>query len=67
MVMTPKEKALELAIKFCSPSDVIRPNIASVRNALICIDEILKDELGIMPAKWMSDYWEEVKQEIKKL
>lgn len=73
--MTPKEKALELCIKFCSPSDIIKPNIGSVRNALICVDEILQDYasyrlksyLTLSQAIELSEYWAEVKQEIQKL
>jgi hypothetical protein len=30
--MTEEEKAIELALYFCSPDDVVRPNIASVYN-----------------------------------
>ena len=59
--MTPKEKAKELAIKFCSPSDIVKPNIGSCRSALIAVDEILNKD------GYNNDYWQEVKQEIEKL
>lgn len=35
--MTLKEKALELSIKMCSPSDVFKPNSASKIKAIICV------------------------------
>jgi hypothetical protein len=74
--MTPKEKALELSIKFCSPSDVFKPNIGSKRQALICVNEIIsicpyqnyKETLCPYDGAELSvDYWEEVKQEIELL
>jgi hypothetical protein len=38
----PKDKAKELAIEFCSPTDVFKPNSASVRNAIKCCEQIIK-------------------------
>lgn len=75
MILTPKEKALEFAIKFCYPSDVIKPNIGSCRMALIAVNEIIEhthyffDELSKdgLPNMFGDelDYWESVKYEIK--
>jgi len=36
--MSPKEKALELSIKMCSPLDVFKPNLASNKKALIAVE-----------------------------
>lgn len=68
--MSPKEKALELSIKMCSPLDVFKPNLASNKKAIIAVDEILDtlkscwDEQGALN---MYNYYNEVKQEIEKL
>ena len=35
--MTLKEKALELSIKFCNTSDLLKPNSASKIKAIICV------------------------------
>jgi len=74
--MTPKEKAEELSIKMCSPHDVFKPNLASNRKALIAVDELIEstfskkwyDNNDIITADYLlTEYWEEVKKEIKKL
>lgn len=67
--MTPKEKAIELVKKFDEllPCEGTTTGQTPIDCALISVNEILKDELEIMPAKWMSDYWEEVREELKKL
>ena len=70
--MTPKEKAKDLVDKFYCKTDSLGLmfclNYSNAKQcASIVVDEILKDELGIMPAKWMSDYWKVVKQEVEKL
>ncbi len=36
--MTPKEKALELSIKMCSPIDVFKPNLSSNRKAILAVN-----------------------------
>ena len=71
--MTPEEKALEIFNKMCSSVDELLP--LDVREcALIAVDEILNiipcyEEYG--SNGWVlidnSEYWEEVKKEIKKL
>ena len=71
--MTPKEKAEELAIKFTSSTDVIKPNLRSKEMALFCVDEIMYSyptdphktlqPTGIKPLV----YWREVKDEINLL
>lgn len=40
--MEAKDKAITLAEKFCSPTDVFKPNISSIRNAIKCCEEIIK-------------------------
>lgn len=63
-----KEKAEELAIKFSSLTDVFKPNIASVRNALICVEEIIQSHID-----WETEqdgcivFWEEVRDELNKM
>ena len=56
--MTPKEKAMEIAMKF----DKYGQTDNAVKCALICVDEILR----ILPFTDVK-YWKEVKQEIIKL
>jgi len=62
--MNPKERAEKLIIKFKTPLDVIVPNTSIKKNAIKCVDEILK-----LPFENQSErnYWDEVKNEIKKL
>lgn len=68
--MTPKEKAKHLALKFTSSTDVIKPNIASIRMALLCVDVIL-NEVGAK--EWEVDtatetnYWQDVETELSLL
>ncbi len=67
--MTPKEKAKYIYNNFDSilPCEGTTTGETPVQCGLILIDEILKDELGIMPAKWMEEYWLDVKLELEKL
>jgi len=74
--MSPKEKALELSIKMCSPLDVFKPNLASNKKAIIAVNELIEstfsvkwyDNNDIIPANYLlTEYWQEVKQEIEKL
>jgi hypothetical protein len=73
--MTPKEKAIELANKMCCTSDVFKPNLLSIKNALKVVDEIIYILPNINetpPDKRLSEdkyfqYWVIVKQEIEKL
>ena len=67
--MTPKEKAIELVLKYSILKD--GHNHLVKQCALIAVDEILN--LMIKEFKWdikhngNIDYWREVKQEIEKL
>ena len=72
--MTPKEKAKELVEKFLfmyRPSmhpPYLKANEAAKQCALIAVDEILlheKNNHSVLDK--ISDYWQEVKQEIEKL
>ena len=71
--MTPKEKAKELALEFCSPADIFRPNIASIRNAIKCCEQITKldsltDEAWLnVPEEYKVQYWKEVIVELNAL
>lgn len=69
--MTPKEKANELYWKFRNENHAMSANIRAKKQALICVDEIIKT-LTIEPIRHnnnrqSSKYWQEVKQEIEKL
>tara|TARA_B110000285_G_scaffold36632_1_gene39620 strand:+ start:399 stop:596 length:198 start_codon:yes stop_codon:yes gene_type:complete len=65
--MTAKEKAKELVNKFLQIYDGRVPQAKQC--TLICVDEILESHykvlVGVMPK--VSDYWQEVKEEINKL
>jgi len=67
--MTPKEKAKELVYKFDDTMEFSTPQRFAKQCALIAVDEILS--MGIMSDsghfRMAKSYWEEVKQEIKKL
>ena len=65
--MTPKIRANELAIKFCSSSDVFKPNLRSIRMALICVEEILNNDGFTEFDIYLTEYWNEVKNELEKL
>ena len=64
--MTPKEKAKELAIKFTSSTDVVKPNLRSKKMALLCVNEIL--DLGTVANEPSSsriyNYYSKVKIEL---
>jgi hypothetical protein len=68
--MTPKEKAKELFKKF---TEVDGYDFNIKQCALIAVDEILKELLEMVIVTGSSyvvkhtDYWEEIKQEIKNL
>jgi hypothetical protein len=69
--MTPKEKAIELCVKFFKPSvfeyeekQYLVDEENAKQSALICVDEILENNYG---AKFQMIFWKEVKQEINKL
>ena len=62
--MTPKEKALELVIKFQQEISIVM----AIKCALITVDEILlheKNNHSVLDKS--TDYWQEVKEEIKNL
>lgn len=59
--MKPKEKAFHLHFKYIR--EVIADNDKAKQCALIAVDEIL-DTVG---TNYSINYWQEVKQEIKKL
>jgi len=59
--MTPKEKAMEIAMKFDKDGQTDNAIIC----ALICVDEILNGSRLFYIEDY--DYWKEVKQEIEKL
>ena len=59
--MTPKEKAMEIAMKFDKKGETDNAK----QCALICVDEILRE----IPKRFDSEerYWKEVKKEISRL
>jgi hypothetical protein len=67
-MMTPKDKAKQLVDKFTLVG--LQQRNEGIQCALICVEEIL-DVIKLMPygMQYLSarDYWEEVKEEIKKL
>jgi len=68
--MTPKEKAKHLALKFTSSTDVVKPNLGSIKMALLCVDVILND---VGAKDWEVDtatetnYWQDVETELSLL
>jgi hypothetical protein len=69
-VMTPKEKAEELFAKyaFLTISDMSDENFNQTKQcALIAVDEVLNEENHFIQTDAHFLYWEQVKQEIKKL
>jgi len=62
--MTPKDKAKELVDKFDGVGLQMRNE--AIACALICVDEILNIN-SVDKDIELSDYWNEVKEEIKKL
>lgn len=75
--MTPKEKAFELAIKFCSHQYVFKPNKSSKRFALIAVDEIINSspsapilsEAGsfVNDIEESTEWWKKVKEELENM
>ena len=70
---TPQEiKADELAILFCDPSDIFKPNIKSIRNAKKCVEEII-NEIGTKCSECQDEQvsklisWQEVLNCLNKL
>jgi hypothetical protein len=67
--MTPKEKAMELMLKYYNAIPMNTISFAK-QFALIAVDEILDDDMYGMEEEHFEkriNYWEEVKQEIEKL
>ena len=71
--MTSKEKAQELSMVFCTSLDIVKPNFASIKNAIKCCEQIIKldaltDEAWLnVPDEYKVQYWKEVIVELKKL
>ncbi|MCP4989081.1 MAG: hypothetical protein GY928_24390 [Colwellia sp.] len=77
--MTPKEKAKDLIDRFMKqqPMHITMQKVSAKQCALICVDEILKlqplrstrmaAKLDRYSESDSVEYWEEIKQEIKKL
>ena len=67
--MTPKDKAIELYIKYIDAYNNINLQVSDYKFAkqcaLIAVDEIIKDKK--MFNQISVEYWEDVKQEIEKL
>jgi hypothetical protein len=70
--MSPKEKAEILVAKFIKHSRAekdIKPIQSAKQCALIAVDEILQMGIMAQSGEWnmAKEYWEQVKQEIKKI
>lgn len=75
--MTPKEKAIELYVKYRQytfyidlvyKDDTLDKFYENAKScALIAVDEILNVIVGTYDFDTLNEYWQEVKQEIKKL
>jgi hypothetical protein len=69
--MEPKEKAIDLYNKFYNTSS--HPHHVETRQqiakqcAMIAVDEIIEFMSPMVHSKQAYDYWDEVKEEIKKL
>lgn len=65
--MTPKQKAFNLFAEFASR---LNDGRIAKRCALIAVDEILQDDMYDMAEEFFNsriEFWEEVKEQIKKL
>jgi hypothetical protein len=73
--MTPKEKAIELVLKFEDYTDCADERGFAIKCALIAVDEVIEfmeaDDFDSDTCYWANHsqmkYWTEVKQEIEKL
>lgn len=74
--MTPKEKAEELLDRFIDKSVVVdddiqyyhpKPFSLAKQCALIAVDEILNNDGFTKFDIYLTEYWQEVKQELEKL
>jgi hypothetical protein len=63
--MTPQEKAYEIWQKMMN-ADVLVDSISAKQCSLVAVDEILSIN-SVDKDEHLSNYWEEVKQEIEKL
>lgn len=70
--MTPKEKAKELVNKYWNEityrDEEYEPNGDAIDSALLCVDEILEayNPLEYYPED-LREYWDKVKEEIRKI
>jgi len=67
--MTPKQKAVELVTKFVGFCTEFHPNDTSMTKqcALIAVDEILNNDGFTQFDIYLTEFWQEVKQEIENL
>ena len=65
--MTPKEKAKELIDKFDETMEFYVPARYAKQCALIAVDEILKNDGFTQFDDYLTEYWQQVKQEIELL
>ena len=62
--MTPKEKAIELVDKYIQTNG---NSFFAKQCALIAVDEIINNDGFTKFDDYLTEYWQEVKQEIEKL
>tara|TARA_R110000822_G_scaffold113453_1_gene244575 strand:+ start:35 stop:469 length:435 start_codon:yes stop_codon:yes gene_type:complete len=68
--MTPLEKAKELFKKYFRDSDLLVKDLTWIQakeRALIAVDEILNNDGFTQFDDYLTEYWQQVKQEIKKI
>jgi hypothetical protein len=71
--MTAKQKALEMYNKFRNENSVMTANVRAKKQALICVDEIMKehnnyyDTIGENLARIKYAFWKDVKTELEVL
>ena len=65
--MTPKEKAIELTNKYKNTLMLFDDDIDSKKCALIAVDEIFNNDGFTKFDDYLTEYWQEVKQEIENL
>ena len=65
--MTPKEKAEELVVKYMFLLNVDSAISKTKQCALLVVNEILNNDGFTQFDEYLTEYWQEVKQEILKL
>lgn len=62
--MNPKVRAMDLAYTFTDSTDVVKPNIRSIKNAIKYVDLRLIPNSTPSKIVFDKDYWVEVREEL---